>query len=43
MARRRETGGLIARVALGAAGALAGLFLLRTIPDLVRYLRIRRM
>ena len=33
----------IARVAVGAAGFLAGLLIIRSIPDLVRYVKIERM
>jgi hypothetical protein len=33
----------IAKVAFGAAGLLAGFFIIRSIPDLVRYVKIERM
>lgn len=39
--RREES--TIARVAVGAAGVLAGLLIIRSIPDLVRYVKIGRM
>jgi len=31
------------RVVLGAMGVLAGLLIIRSIPDLVRYVKIERM
>ena len=39
--RRRES--MIGRVLLGAVGIAATAMLVRTMPDLVRYLRLRRM
>jgi hypothetical protein len=33
----------ITRVTLGAAGLLAGLLVIRSIPDLVRYVKMERM
>jgi hypothetical protein len=34
---------VIGRVLLGAVGLAATAMLVRTVPDLVRYLRVRRM
>jgi hypothetical protein len=39
--RKRES--IIGRVLLGAAGVAATAMLVRAMPDLVRYLRVRRM
>jgi hypothetical protein len=39
--RKRES--VIGRVLMGAAGVAATAMLIRAIPDLLRYLRIRRM
>jgi hypothetical protein len=33
----------ITRVTLGAAAVLAGLLIIRSIPDIVRYVKIERM
>jgi hypothetical protein len=33
----------VGRALAGAAGVVAGLFLLRSIPDLIRYLKMQRM
>lgn len=34
---------LVARVVLGAAGVVAGVLFLRSLPDLIRYLKLERM
>jgi hypothetical protein len=33
----------LAKIVLGAAGVLAGLFIMRSLPDLVRYIKMERM
>lgn len=33
----------VTRIALGAAGVLAALLIIRSIPDLVRYVKMERM
>ena len=33
----------VTRVALGAAGVLAGIVVLRSIPELIRYVKMERM
>jgi hypothetical protein len=33
----------LTRVVVGAAGLLAGLFIIRSLPDLARYMKIERM
>ena len=33
----------ITRIALGAAGLLAGLLVIRSIPDMIRYVKMERM
>ncbi len=38
---RRES--LMSRVLLGAAGVAAAAVMIRALPDLVRYMRLRRM
>ncbi len=40
---RDHTIAMVARLFLGAAGILAGVLILRSIPDLVRYVKMERM
>jgi hypothetical protein len=42
-ARSRKRESVIGRVLMGAAGVAATALLVRAMPDLVRYLRLRRM
>lgn len=42
-ARTRKRESILGRVLLGAAGAAVAALMVRAMPDLVRYLRVRRM
>jgi hypothetical protein len=41
--KRDHTVATIARIVLGAVGVLAGLLIVRSIPDLIRYAKMERM
>ena len=41
--QRDHTIATVTKIVLGAAGVLAGLVFLRSLPDLIRYLKIERM
>jgi hypothetical protein len=43
ISRKRDAGAIIGRTLLGVAAVGAAVVLIRSLPDLVRYLRIERM